>query len=121
MPLVNRLSLKKDFDRVFKQGKSCFDGIMGLRFLKNGLPHNRYGVIVSLKVSKQATSRNRVKRRLRELLRKNVNQTINGYDLVVIALPPILNKKYQEIEQSLVRHLTKFSQKRSGNSVKQKS
>ena len=70
LPKKNRLTKKNDFDRVFKKGISVFDYILGIKILKNNLPDSRFGIIVSNKISKKANERNKIKRQIRECLKK---------------------------------------------------
>ena len=108
LPQKNRLSKKKDFDKVFKKGKSSFDGLLGVKMLKNEQEFTRFGIIVSSKVSKKAVIRNKIKRRIRNIIAKNYNSGANAKDVVIISLPKISGKKYNEIEKSLGAHFKKL-------------
>jgi len=55
--------------------------------------------VVSLKVSKKAVIRNKIKRRLREIIRQT--ELKQGFDFVIIAKPLIVNQNFQEIKQDL--------------------
>ncbi|MBA7496102.1 Ribonuclease P protein component [subsurface metagenome] len=90
---------KKDFDNVFKKGKSKAGKLVFLKMLKNNLEANRFGIIVSTKISKKAVHRNKIKRRIREIIRQAGIET--GFDIVVVAKPKIINKNYQEIKNDL--------------------
>ncbi|MCK4540039.1 ribonuclease P protein component [Candidatus Parcubacteria bacterium] len=109
LPLKNRLSKKKDFDRVFKKGKSSFDDLLGVKTIKGGKQgFPRFGIMVSSKISKKAVTRNKIKRRIRNIVAKNYIDNINAKDVIIITLPGILNKKYNEIEKSLCAHFKKL-------------
>ena len=108
LPEKNRLSKKKDFDKVFKKGKSSFDGLLGVKMLKNEQEFTRFGIIVSSKVSKKAVIRNKIKRRIRNIIAKNYNSGADAKNVVIISLPKILGKKYNEIEKSLGAHFKKL-------------
>jgi len=62
-------------------------------------------IIVSLKVSKKAVVRNKIKRRIKHALKELVDFSTN--DLVVITNKNIINKSYQEIKQALKQELIK--------------
>ena len=110
LPQKNRLNKKKDFDAVFKKGKSSFDELLGVKILKNNKQKfSRFGIIVSSKVSKKAVKRNKIKRRIRNIIRKNHLSSIVIGDVVVISLPRVLDKKYSEIEKSLYKHFKKLN------------
>ena len=108
LPEKNRLSKKKDFDKVFKKGKSSFDGLLGVKMLKNEQEFTRFGIIVSSKVSKKAVIRNKIKRRIRNIIAKNYINNADAKDVIIISLPKILGKKYNEIEKSLGAHFKKL-------------
>ncbi len=83
LPFKNRLKKEKDFDRVFKKGRGfAFDAI-AIRFVENELTDNRFGFIVSKKVSKKAVERNRIKRILREQVRSMIQEMKVGWDIVI--------------------------------------
>lgn len=97
----NRLTKKKEFDNVFKVGKGCFTDILGVKYSKNQLNINKFGILVSNKVSKSAVVRNKIKRRIRAIIAKNESFLSVGYDLIVITLPAIKNAQYLDIEKSI--------------------
>ena len=105
----NRLSKKKDFDEIFKNGKSSFDGLLGVKMIKKEKQEfSRFGIIVSSKISKKAVIRNKIKRRIRNIIAKKYFNSANVKDVIIITLPGILNKKYSEIEKSLCAHFKKL-------------
>jgi ribonuclease P protein component len=74
---------------------------------ENQLPHSRFGIIVGMKVSKNAAERNLVKRRLREILRKRLAEIKSGHDVMVMASAQALGKSYQILEADVVTALKK--------------
>jgi len=106
LPKKNRLTKDKEFNNVFKNGRSSYTKILGFKAIKNNLNLNRFGIIVSKKVSKKAVERNKIKRQIRAIIKsKNLHQ---GYDIIVLALPKIINSDYKKIEQSIIYNLTKL-------------
>lgn len=95
------LSKKKDFDQVFKNGRSCFDKTLGLKAAANDLEQYRLGIIISSKVSKKAVERNLLKRRLKEIIKKELAEISSGQDLVIIALPGACEKTFAELKQAV--------------------
>lgn len=97
----NRINKNKDFDRIFKTGQSFYGRTLGIKAVKNNLSLNRFGIMISTKVSKKAVVRNRFKRQLREIIKNELEFLKTGYDLVIIVFPLILDKKYQKLEDLL--------------------
>jgi len=107
LPKKNRLKKKKDFERVFKGGKSFKKGFLILRFKENDLKINRFGFVVSKKISKKAVKRNQIKRRLREVVRSNIDFYKKGFDLVYISLPGLEKQNFQKIKDTILFLLNK--------------
>lgn len=104
----NRLTKKRDFEKVYKKCKTFKGDFLILKIAPNGLPTNRFAFIVSHKVSKKAVIRNKVKRRLRELIRSNVNNWGAGRDFIFIALPGLEKKKFCDAKKILDSFLGKL-------------
>ncbi len=102
LPKQNRLSKKKDLERVFKQGRFFKNDFFTLRLAKNNSKNApRFGIIVSGKVSKKAAVRNKVKRRIRAAVKDLIAKAKPGTEAVIIALPQTAKKKFQEIKEQL--------------------
>lgn len=95
----NRINKNKDFDRIFKTGQSFYGRILGIKVVNNELGLNRFGIMLSNKVSKKAVIRNRFKRQIREIIKNELILLKTGHDLVIIVFPLILDKNYQELEE----------------------
>ncbi len=101
LPQVNRLKKEKDFDKVFKKGKSFKNSFLILRILQNNLKESHFGFIVSKKVSKKAILRNKIKRRLRDIIRQNIKNIKKGIDVVLIVLPGLEKNNFLETKEIL--------------------
>lgn len=97
----NRLKNKKDFEKIFEQGKGFKQDFLFLKIIENNLKKARFGFVVSKKVSKKAVVRNKIKRRLREIVRNKLKQEQIkiGIDGVLVALQGIDEKEFEEIEK----------------------
>lgn len=100
LPKANRLIKKKDFKIVLKKGRKIFAGPIWLMFKKNNLGLTRVGFVVGLKISKKATERNKIKRRLRSAFRCFLKE-VSGYDIIIGVEPKIKEKKISEIVRGL--------------------
>ena len=98
---VVSLKKKKDFERVLKLGKGFKEDFIFLKIIKNDLKVNRFGLIVGQKISKKATLRNKIKRRLRVLVKTKLSKLKPGFDLVLLAIPGLETKDYWEMEETL--------------------
>lgn len=99
-----RLKLKKDFDKIFKQGKFVSLKFFTLGFLENTLLFSRFAIIVPKKIAKLAVTRNSIKRKTTEIIRLNLEKIKIGYNIVFIAKPTIKRKNYQDLSDD-IRHL----------------
>ncbi|MGL5330057.1 MAG: ribonuclease P protein component [Peptostreptococcaceae bacterium] len=108
MNFIRTQGLKKDSDfrKVYKHGKSYANKHLVMYILDNKSEQSRIGISVSKKVGK-AIIRNKVRRRIKEAYRLNIDENIkNGYDIVFIARIAIKDVDYQDIEKSM-KHLVK--------------
>jgi len=103
-----RLKKKKDFAEVLKKGKSRRENFLILKILKNDLILTRVGFVVGKKISKKATVRNKIKRRLREAVKTYITKINSGYDLVFLAEKGIEEKSFYEIEKVVKSLLEKI-------------
>ena len=92
----------------FFPSKSFFSKTVGVKALKNNLDVSRFAIAIGLKVSKKAVKRNRVKRQLREVLRLNLEKIKPGYDVMIVCLPAVLDKKYEELEKDVFNAFKKL-------------
>ena len=84
-PAVRRLKLSREFERVRKGGRAVRGGLLMLSVLPvDGEKRFRVGLITSRRVG-GAVARNRVRRRLREIVRRNQQALKGGIWFVVIA------------------------------------
>jgi ribonuclease P protein component len=85
----NRLSRSRDFDTVYRHGRSVSTRFLVLYwFPRDDGEEPRLGIAVP-KGSGSAVDRNRVKRRLREAWRERLLQVPAGRDYVLIARPAL--------------------------------
>ena len=96
----------KDFQVVYKKGKSYANKYLIMYVLENGTGENRLGISVSKKVG-NSVIRHRVTRLIRESYRLQKERFLNGYDIVVIARANAKEITYHEVESALL-HLGKL-------------
>jgi ribonuclease P protein component len=96
-----RLAKKKDIDNVFKNGRSSYSPLLGVKAGVSNNEHYRLAFIISSKVSKKAVDRNLIRRRLNEIIRKEMKNRLGSFDIVIIVLPAAKGKTTQELKFSL--------------------
>ncbi|MCH8864168.1 MAG: ribonuclease P protein component [Chloroflexi bacterium] len=92
------LTKTEQYALVYREGSSWVDRLVVMKALPNSLDLTRCGFSVSRRVG-SAVVRNRVKRRLREILR--LTPLPSGWDIVFIARPRVAAARYDNIEKSV--------------------
>jgi len=100
----HRLRDNKDFSLVYRKGKSYASDLLVLYVLDKSNDFQA-GFSISKKIGK-AVVRNKIKRRLSEIIRLTL-ENFRDCKIVLIARKPITDKSYKEIEVSLQRLLKK--------------
>ena len=96
------IKLNSDFRRIYSRGKSAVSPCVVVYCRKNRLGTNRFGFTVSKKMGK-AVVRNRVRRRLREIMRLNSDRLEQGYDLILVARTHAIEAEYRSLEADVLR------------------
>ena len=106
MKFSESLKKNKDFQNVYKAGKSMAERYLVMYVRENGFERNRLGISVSKKVGNSVV-RHRMTRLVRESYRLSEEHFRRGYDIVVIVRTGAKEKGYREIESALI-HLGKL-------------
>lgn len=96
----NVLRGNKDFNSVYKKGKSVGDKYIVLFYKRNNLTYNRIAFLASKKVG-NSVARSRAVRLMRESYRQINNDLSVGYDIIFIARNTINNRKCQDVLKSM--------------------
>lgn len=92
----NRLKKRKQFNYLFKHGKSEHVAFLTLVYLPCKCKNFKIGYSVSKKVGK-AVVRNKVKRRLKEAFNKISDNVLNNHYYILVPKPEIVNLSFNEI------------------------
>ncbi|MBR2862609.1 MAG: ribonuclease P protein component [Bacteroidaceae bacterium] len=85
---------------VYQHGKTLRTPKMSLVFCDNIKKRTRFAVVVSKKIDKSAVGRNRIRRRIYEILRLNIDKIPKERDyLFVVFSKDLLWMDYKEIEK----------------------
>ncbi len=102
MKVRNTLKKNSEFRRLYKRGKSAVNPYMAIYCRRSGAPVNRLGYTVSTKLGK-AVVRNRVRRRLREIVRLNSPRLRSGWDIVIVARSRSVGAEYRKLDAAFLR------------------
>jgi|GEM_PF-314069 len=98
-----RLTEKKDFQTLFSRGAYLSTPLYTMRWRKTDSETSRFGFVVANTISKKATVRNTLRRRLRESVRRNMGALPFVVDAAIIAKHKIMEATYKEIEEDIIR------------------
>ncbi len=100
-PHSESLKKNRDFQLLYKEGKSCANRYLVLYVKENGTNRNRFGISVSKKVGNSVT-RHRVTRLIRESYRLHEDMFNSGLDIAVIARTSAKGRSFHEICSALL-------------------
>lgn len=106
MKFSESLKKNKDFQIVYKNGKSYANRYLVMYLMKNDTTRNRLGISVSKKVGNSVV-RHHLTRLIRESYRLQEEHFQSGYDFIIIARVSAKEKSYHDIESALI-HLGKL-------------
>ncbi|MEA4945990.1 MAG: ribonuclease P protein component [Oscillospiraceae bacterium] len=105
---METLKKKYEFRRLYTKGKSAVTPLMVVYCRPNAAERSRIGYTVSNKLG-HAVTRNRIRRRIREIYRLNLPRLEGGYDLVVVARSRSAEAEYAQLERSFLSACDKLS------------
>jgi ribonuclease P protein component len=93
-----RIRKRKDFLFLYKKGKRYRGKYFNLIYLSNDFSFSRMAVIVSKKVG-NAVKRNKIKRQMRTLFRRNKSLLKAPLDIIIIAKKEILESSWLTLKR----------------------
>jgi ribonuclease P protein component len=101
---IERLTKTREYQRVYKEGMLTRGEFLSAYILLTGSHKTRLGISIGTRAARKATSRNRLKRIIREYLRQNIKNLKPGSEIVIAAKKgAALDKlKPAEIRQELL-------------------
>ena len=97
MRFSKSLKLNHVFRKLYHNGNSSVTKYLVIYCRPNHLQENRIGITVGKQLGK-AVTRNRVRRRLREIYRINEEQFQCGYDIVIVARSRAVDAEFQALQ-----------------------
>lgn len=101
MEFTSSLKTNNDFRRVYRKGVCAVRHCLVVYVRRNRSDANRLGFTVTAKVGK-AHTRNRVRRRLREIYRLHESSLEPGFDMVVVARAKAAGVTYRRLESEFL-------------------
>ncbi|MFQ6110374.1 MAG: ribonuclease P protein component [Candidatus Aminicenantales bacterium] len=100
-PSSLKIQKREEFRLIYSKGERFSSHSFSLFVLGKGFGKGRLGITVTKKVGK-AVKRNRIKRMIREIFRKNKDKFGERIDIIVHTRPEAANKSYQELEEEFL-------------------
>ncbi|MBI4457287.1 MAG: ribonuclease P protein component [Acidobacteria bacterium] len=92
---------RREFLAIYEKGKKVYSRNLVLYGMANNLQSHRLGVTVSRKIGK-AVVRNRIKRRFREIFRRNKTEDTPYMDLVVNARKSVTQLEFASLRDEFL-------------------
>ncbi len=105
----NRLKSARDIARVFKRGNYGKGGLITAKATHSGLSDSRAVVVVSKKISKRAVVRNKIRRRIVEIVRQRWETVRPGYDIVITVRGDVSSLDHSTLNHNVVTALTRVA------------
>jgi ribonuclease P protein component len=97
MQRERRLTEGKRFSLIHREGRGWANRLLVLKIIPNDLDRNRFGFLAGKRIGK-AVVRNRVKRRLREVVR--LAPMKDGWDIILIARKGTSEASYHQLKRA---------------------
>ncbi len=108
-PREARLVKRGEFDAVYRAGKRRSSSHFTVFFRANELPQSRFGVSIK-KALGGAVARNRIRRRLREIVRCHLREIPAGWDIVIHPKSAVAKAPFAALTADLLRLLQSAAQ-----------
>jgi ribonuclease P protein component len=103
-PREARLVRRGEFDAVYRAGKRRSSSHFIVFFRANQLPCSRFGFSIK-KALGGAVARNRIRRRVREIVRGHRQEIAAGWDIVIHPKSSVARAKFAALTAELLRLL----------------
>lgn len=101
---MNIIKKNAEYKAVYNCNSSFSDYNIVIFIKKNKDNKNRYGYTSAKKI-KNAVDRNRIRRRMKEIVRLNEDKIKTGYDIVFMARINAIDADYKSLEKSFFKVL----------------
>ena len=101
----NRLTKNKYFQYIYRKGTKVHSANITLLYASTKIKPLKVGITVSNKVG-DAVTRNKVKRRIRAIIRNYLKNMSDKYNYVIVVRPSVVNLSFDELKKE-VRYILK--------------
>jgi ribonuclease P protein component len=105
-----RITRSHQYSFVYKNGRRLVGKYLIVFIVQRYGQDRRFGIVTSKKIG-NAVVRNRAKRQIREVIRKNLTGLPEGYDVVVVARYTVKEATFGLIESDFLRLIRKANGK----------
>jgi ribonuclease P protein component len=102
LPRECRIVSRAEYDAVYREAKRRSSRQFTLFVRPNGLPISRFGWSIK-KALGNAVKRNRIRRRLREILRMHRHEMASGWDVVIHPRASVATAEFAGLASELVK------------------
>ncbi len=104
-PASVRIKKREDFVGIQEKGSKVSAKNLLLIYQQSQTASSRFGVVVTKRLDPLATARNKIRRKIREVLRLNRCRLLGNFDILIIARRGIHECSFQEIEKQILDSL----------------
>jgi ribonuclease P protein component len=108
LPRECRVVRRAEYDAVYREGRRRSSREFTLFVRPNGLDHSRFGWSIK-KALGSAVRRNRIRRRLREILRLHRQEIAPGWDIVIHPRSSAATANFSALTQELLKLIPRAS------------
>lgn len=108
METQNRIKKNQEFNKLYKRSKRFYNRDFKILVSESGENYPRFGFTITKKYGK-ANKRNKIRRRLKEIIRLNIDIFANK-DYIVVPKSHTIDMDYKDLEKSL-KHVIAISKK----------
>lgn len=110
MKKIDIIKSSREYTEIINNGKSIKSKNFSIYYRINN-EKNRYGISIPKKTGK-AVIRNKIKRRIKNIIDNNKNSMQSSYDYVIIIRKGILELTYQDMEKELLKLISNIGDKK---------
>jgi ribonuclease P protein component len=99
-PPEARLRRSREFEAVYRGGERRTSAQFAVYFRPNGLARTRFGISVGRALG-PAVRRNRIRRRIREILRLHCREIAQGWDIVIHPRSSVATAEFARLAREL--------------------